>query len=340
MRAWLLYLVPWLASACLAFAADSCFLNTNWQDVVAGKPIVLAWPADGTTFWDVLLNADVRTQATPIGPVAQNVTQPGVVWIPPPSISESEPERLFAFQLWDLGRGTTCNSPSFRIRSNGQPAEQLPPGEVVRTRLAIGGGNIIATATVAKSFSKGIEASYSSSIPTSTSTEAPKKDEPPPTNVAAIVVGVVFGTLMVLLIVLSVLLWRARRKRARQHGSLLAGEDGAGAAGHHYERVGTPATPTLAMELDSKSAPAEMQAVPACQPPAEMQAVAARQPPVEMPAPMMPVELPAEVPSSLLPPDRCQSLVSDLTIDSRASSPERFPVSPTIPTRRASQWKG
>lgn len=254
-----------------------------------------------------------------------------MVWIPPPDISEGEPERLFAFQLWDLGRGTTCNSPSFRIRSNGRPAEQLPPGEVVRTSLAIGGGNIIATATVAKSFSRGVEASYSSSIPTSTSTEAPKKDEPQPTNVAAIVVGVVFGTLMVLLIVLSVLLWRARRKRARQHGSLLAGDDDAGAdgaAGHHYERVATPATPTVPMELDSKAAPAEMQAVPA------------RQPPVEMPAPMVPVELPAEVPSNLLPPDRCQSLVSDLTIDSRASSPERFPVSPTVPTRRASQWKG
>lgn len=71
MHAWSLYLVPWLGSACLAFAADSCFLNTNWQDVVAGKPIVLAWPADATTFWDVLLNADVRTQATPIGPVAR-----------------------------------------------------------------------------------------------------------------------------------------------------------------------------------------------------------------------------------------------------------------------------
>lgn len=251
-----------------------------------------------------------------------------MVWIPPLSISESDPERLFAFQLWDLGRGTTCNSPSFRIKSNDQPAEQLPSGEVVMTSLAIGGGNIIATATVAKSFSTGVEASYSSSIPTSTSTEAPKKDEPPPTNVVAIVVGVVFGTLLVLLVVLSVLLWRARRKRAQQHGSRLAGDDGAGADGHQYERIATPATPTLAMELESKAAPAEMQAVPA------------RQPPVEMPAPMMPVELPAEVPHGLLPPDRCQSLVSDLTVDSRASSPERFPVSPTVPMRRTSQWKG
>ena len=107
------------------------------------------------------------------------------------------------------------------------------------------------------------------------------------------------------------------------------GSNGAGGfGGHDYEHVTDAATPTLAIELDSKASPAEMQA--------ESQ----RRPPVEMPAPMVPVELPAEVPSGLLPPDRCQSLVSDLTMDSRASSPERFPVSPAAPTRRTSLWKG
>ena len=139
-----------------------------------------------------------------------------MLWVPPSSINEGDPDRLFAVQLWDLGRGTTCNSPSFRIEPNDQPAEQLPTGDVIRTSLALGDGGIIATATVAKSFTTGVEASYSSGLPTSTSTEAPKNDEPPSSNVTAIVIGVVFGTLMVLLIVLSVLLWRAKRKRAQQ----------------------------------------------------------------------------------------------------------------------------
>lgn len=71
MRAWSSYLVLWLASACLAFAVDSCFLNTDWKNVVAGKPIVLAWVADVYSFWDVLLNVDVRTQATLVGAVAR-----------------------------------------------------------------------------------------------------------------------------------------------------------------------------------------------------------------------------------------------------------------------------
>ena len=254
-----------------------------------------------------------------------------MVWIPPLDISGSNPNRLFAFQLWDLGRGTTCNSPSFRIKSNDQPAEQLPPGDVINTSMDMGSGNIIATATVAKSFSIGVDASYSSGIPTSTSTEAPKNDDPPPNNVAAIVVGIVFGTLVMLLIVLSVLLWRAKRKRARQRGPLLASDDGTGAggvAGHNYECITTPATSTLAIELDSKATPAEMQAEPT------------RRAPVEMPAPVEPIELPAELPSSLLPPNRCQSLVSDLTVDSRASSPDRFPVSPAAPSRQSSLWKG
>lgn len=250
-----------------------------------------------------------------------------MLWVPPSNIIEGDPDRLFAFQLWDLGRGTTCNSPSFRVQSSDQPAELLPSGDVIKTSLALSNGGIIATATIAKPFSTGVDASYSSGIPTSTSTEAPKKDEPPPSNVAAIVVGVVFGTLVVLLVVLSVLLWRARRKRARQRGSLLPSDDGTGAAGRDYDRLEAPATPTLAIELDSKASPAEMQAEPT------------RRPPVEMPAPVVPVELPAELPASLMPPDRCQSLVSDLTLDSRASSPERFPVSPAAPRRQSSLWK-
>ncbi|ORX98932.1 hypothetical protein BCR34DRAFT_606755 [Clohesyomyces aquaticus] len=101
---------------------------------------------------------------------------------------------------------------------------QLPHGPFVTATVLMSLGAILATATVASPFTTGVELSYSTSIPTSTATDAPKKDTKLKSDLAAIIVGIVFGTLVVLLIVLSVLLWRAKRKRAHNRGSLLPSE--------------------------------------------------------------------------------------------------------------------
>jgi hypothetical protein len=59
-----------LALATPLLAAD-CFFNTDWKHVVPGRPFVLAWEGLNGGFWDILLNGDVRTQASLVGAIAR-----------------------------------------------------------------------------------------------------------------------------------------------------------------------------------------------------------------------------------------------------------------------------
>ena len=139
-----------LALATPLLAAD-CFLTADWDHMVPGLPMVLAWANFHSSFYDILLNRDVKTRASLVGSIARtltparqytvvqttaymnlgfitgNVTQSSIVWLPPEDISEGNPNRLFAVQLWDLARGTVCNSPSFNFkpRSPDTPSESV-----------------------------------------------------------------------------------------------------------------------------------------------------------------------------------------------------------------------
>lgn len=145
------YITIWLASVSLAWAADSCFLTTDFTNIVPGQPVLLAWNKDVSSWWDVLLNTDVRTRASLVGSIARmssslgsplwhgdrdtdanvalfwtgNITQSAVVWIPPVDVVAAEPKKLYAVQLWDLGRGTSCVSKTFRFNTSDQPPQPV-----------------------------------------------------------------------------------------------------------------------------------------------------------------------------------------------------------------------
>ncbi|KAI6355906.1 hypothetical protein MCOR25_008062 [Pyricularia grisea] len=328
MRNWQ-YLATWLAAVLPASA--QCFLNSDWGNIAANQPFVLAWKNDGG-FWDVLLNSDVRTQASLVGPIARNVTQPGVVWLPPADITNGDPNKLFAVQLWDLARGTTCSSPSFTFKTNNEPAGKLPTVPVISTSVSMSSGAILATATIAPVFTTGVEASYSSTIPTTTATtDSDATNSQPKSNTIAVIIGVVFGILIAILIALSILLWRARRRRHMDKQSALQQQQqqqsaAKAAAIERDAATPTPSTPNQhPSELDSSSLLAEMHVEEMRHEMDDSTVTAAEMPTQNVP----PVELPAEVPLGLLAPRRRQSLVSEMTpTDSRRSSPLLGPVSP------------
>jgi hypothetical protein len=60
----------------LALAAresdERCFTNNDWGAVIPGEPQVLIW--DSGSFWDVLLNSDVHSQANLAGVIARKYT--------------------------------------------------------------------------------------------------------------------------------------------------------------------------------------------------------------------------------------------------------------------------
>jgi hypothetical protein len=49
-------------------ASQRCFITNNWV-ITAGKPNVLIW--DAGSFWDVILNSGVHTQAETAGIIAR-----------------------------------------------------------------------------------------------------------------------------------------------------------------------------------------------------------------------------------------------------------------------------
>lgn len=188
-------------------------------------------------------------------------------------------------------------------------------------------------------FTTGVEPSYTSAIPTTTSAPDPPPETPPNTNVMAIAIGVVFGTLVAALVVLSVCLWRAKRKRARNRGIALGSDDGKGGGGYDRNGASSPAPSSAIIELESggvaKAAEMPVEERRHEMPSGDGRLVA------EMPAePLAPVELPAELPANLHLPARRPSLVSHLTSDSRRTSLENYTVSPaTLTQRRTSLTK-
>ncbi|KAK8115418.1 hypothetical protein PG999_007487 [Apiospora kogelbergensis] len=309
-----------LALATPLWAAD-CFITDDWNHMVPGRPMVLAWANFHGSFYDILLNSDVLSRAS----------LSSIVWLPPDDITDGKPDRLFAVQLWDLARGTVCNSPSFsfKARSPDTPSATLPPGPLVSTATSFSSTPVNIIATVAPAFATGVEPSYSSAVPTSTATGAPQPTDEPakPTNTATIITGAVIGTLLAALLVVSGLLWRARRKRARERGVALPDND-------DHDPQPRPSTHDhAAAELGdarhgATKGAAEVQGDDGMR--FEMAALADK-PLYEMPTSFAPVELPAELPSEVLARhagvDRCQSMVSALTADSR-SSLDRGQVSP------------
>ncbi|KAK8081062.1 hypothetical protein PG997_008880 [Apiospora hydei] len=326
-----------LALATPLLAAE-CFFNTDWKDLVQGRPVVLAWDALDGGFWDIFLNGDVRSQASLVGPIARNVTQNSVVWLPPDDIRDRNPDRLFAVQLWDLARGTVCNSPSFSFkpRSSDEPPESLPSGPVVATSVSLEHGAVSVVATIAPSFTTGGDPP-----PTDTTTGGPdaadtSADE---THLGGIIAGAIIGTLFVALLTVSGLLWRAKRKRAKEWGTALLNIDKDEAPSTAQDSMaelgesGRPVVATAEMQGDQ-----EMRF--------EMEGDVTNERLHEMPAAsstttMVPVEMPAELPAELLArhadASRCRSMVSALTTDSRRSSLDRYQVSlTTIESRRTS----
>ncbi|KAK7955751.1 uncharacterized protein PG986_004973 [Apiospora aurea] len=325
-----------LALATPLLAAE-CFFNTDWKDLVQGRPVVLAWDALDGGFWDIFLNGDVRSQASLVGPIARNVTQNSVVWLPPDDIRDRNADRLFAVQLWDLARGTVCNSPSFRFkpRSSDEPPEstfqcakyadlepQLPSGPVVTTSVSLEHGAVSVVATIAPSFTTGGDPP-----PTDTTTGGPDAADRSAdgTHLGGIIAGAIIGTLFVALLAVSGLLWRAKRKRAKEWDTALPNVDKdeapSTAQGSMAElgEGGRPAVATAEMQGDQ-----EMRF--------EMEGDVTNERLHEMPAAsstttIEPVELPAELPAELLArhadASRCRSIVSALTTDSRRSSLDR-----------------
>lgn len=51
---------------------DRCFVTNDWGSIVPGKPQVIIW--DSGSFWDVLLNSGVHTQAGLAGVIARKST--------------------------------------------------------------------------------------------------------------------------------------------------------------------------------------------------------------------------------------------------------------------------
>lgn len=377
-----------LALATPLLAAD-CFFNTDWQHLVQGRPVTLAWDSmGGGSFWDIFLTGDVRSQASIVGPIARmltrtslphppmsrprtlthvltaftgNITQNSVVWQPPDHIRDGNPDRLFAAQLWDLARGTVCNSPSFtfKARSSDEPSEsvspilarlgdrehglrsrdapkytdpepQLPPGPLITTSVSLEHGAVNVEATIAPSFTTGGGPLASSSTPTPTSTAVSK---PEPTNesakrarLASIIAGTVFGTIFAVLIVCG-LLWRARGKRAKERDGALPNkvmDETPPTAHDSMAELGESGTPAVARtELqDDQEARSELEADMTEKRLYEMPAISSA-----------PVELPAEMPAELLARHADafprHSMVSALT-DSRRPSLDRSQVSLAI----------
>lgn len=179
-----------------------------------------------------------------------NVSQGSVLWIVPRDITQGSSDQLFSIQLWDVESGFGCSSPSFEFAQIDESEEyvttNLPFGPFVTTAISIlDTGYVTATATMGTyrsdepqffqamtgsitatdgtatseattsatfdSATSTTSISAASSSSTSTSDNDDKSSGP---NTIAIAVGTVGGFLVVALIVLSVLLWRARRKRA------------------------------------------------------------------------------------------------------------------------------
>ncbi|KAK6857721.1 hypothetical protein PG995_005420 [Apiospora arundinis] len=302
-----------LALATPLLAAD-CFLTADWDHMVPGRPMVLAWANFHGSFYDILLNRDVKTRASLVGSIARNVTQSSIVWLPPEDISEGNPNRLFAVQLWDLARGTVCNSPSFNFKPR---SPDTPSESDYRHNSA--------------PFATGVEPSYSSALPTSTTTSGPEPTEEPAkqTNTATIVAGAVIGTLLVALLVVSGLLWRAKRKRAKECGIPLPDDD------NEPQPITHDSMADLGDEIPKAAAAAEMQGDQEML--YEMTALTDK-PLYEMPTTLAPIELPAELPTEVLARHagaaRCRSMVSDMTTDSR-SLLDRGQVSPATIDPRA-----
>lgn len=195
----------------------------------------------------------------------------------------------------------------------------MPPGPLVTTVASLKGYNpATVTATVAH-FSKGVDASYSSTIPAGTGLAPDRPDDGGEDvmreNSTSIILGTVFGTLLVALVILSVLLWRAKRKKTRRN---TVGKE------TPYDRLATPSEPS-ALQLGELEASSNPPATPGTDTRFELNAPEKTH---EMEVPPEPVELPAEVPSIRLHhPERGHSLVSAITTDSRRSSMEMRPVS-------------
>ncbi|KAK8120240.1 hypothetical protein PG999_004360 [Apiospora kogelbergensis] len=286
--------------------------------MVPGLPMVLAWANFHSSFYDILLNRDVKTRASLVGSIARNVTQSSIVWLPPEDISEGNPNRLFAVQLWGLARGTVCNSPSFNFkpRSPDTPSESLPPGPLVTTATSWDNEAFRIIATIAPPFATGVEPSYSSALlPTSTTTSGPEPTEEPAKqkNTATIVVGAVIGTLVVALLIVSGLLWRAKRKRAKERGIPLPDGD------NEPQPITHDPMAELGDEIPKAEVAAEMQGDQEML--YEMTALTDK-PVYEMLTTLAPIELPAELPTEVLARHagvaRCLSMVSDMTTDSRS----------------------
>ncbi|KAL2207191.1 hypothetical protein CC79DRAFT_1321317 [Sarocladium strictum] len=318
-------------------ASQRCFITNNWV-ITAGKPNVLIW--DAGSFWDVILNSGVHTQAETAGIIARNISENSVVWIPPKDIMKGQPNQVFAVQLWDLAKGTGCVSPSFRFvdddsddSDDSEEAASLPAGPFVTTAVSlINFGSITATATVATFQSDqaaedhtitGSITGTDTAIVTATSlTGDDDKGEGPSSgpDVIAIAIGTAFGVLILVLVILSILLFRSRRKRARQRANSDAelklvppGSSATSAAPSPFEM---DAHQVAAKEVQGESARYEMAAVDR---------------PQELPE-TGPVELPAE---EIQPPKYPGDDVSSLG-DSRRSSMEysAFLVSPAVEEKR------
>ncbi|KAK7998992.1 hypothetical protein PG991_014667 [Apiospora marii] len=281
---------------------------------------------------------DVRSQAFIVGPIARNITESSVVWQPPDHIRDDHPIRLYAVQLWDLARGTVCNSPSFnfKARPSDEPPESLPPGPIVTTSVSLENGAANVVATVAPPFTSGggpfDPTSTSAPSPTSTATGSPEPTDESAerSRLAGIIAGTVCGTIFVVLLLVGGLLWwRARqKKRAKARGAALPTKDTTDEA--------PPTAHDSTAELGEGGAPGmatrtELQGDQQAR--AEMEGGAAAEKRLyEMPAASSaPVELPAEMPAELLARHADafprHSMVSALT-DSRRASLDRSQVSP------------
>ncbi|KAK0385339.1 hypothetical protein NLU13_7815 [Sarocladium strictum] len=324
-----------------------CFITNDWRDgaIVPGEPDVLVWQ-NGPTTQDVLLNIVNGSSTIFVGAIARNVSQGSVFWIPPWDVYGNNSEQLFTVQLWDLTSQNGCSSPAFKFakinRDEPEPTSAVFYGPFVTTALSIlDTGYVTVTATVATYSSDdpqflgvvtgSITATDSmilsgtvtssarataTATSTSTSTASPDpnnddQDGGSGPNKLAIIIGTIGGALVLALVVLSILLWRARRKRAGARARADSTVDlkdisPSSTPDSHTRETDINPSPAPATELSEDTARHEM--------------MGSTTAPQELPSENMePVELPAdEIPPPSYP--HWEQEVSPTTGDSRRSS--------------------